>query len=451
MDILKGEFAMKKMLTALILMLATFSTCLVGCSTPSDNSDVVSSGLAAEKANAAAIFTLDVNPGVRIYVKDDNTVITVEATNEDGEEVVAEIDVEGEEYEAVVEEIIDKMDEKGYLEGDESSVLVSIEKKSKDISDKVNDKIEKTFEKHGKRASIIEQEIDKLDGEMEKEIGDMAKRHHISEGKAHLIEKIREEFPELSEEDLAKLRVEDLAMMLEETSEHIRGGFRHHGGPHHNDYIGKEAALEVALESLEITAEDVTMQRVRVTRDEGKMLYLVDFVYDGMEYKILVDAETSEIIESESKEFVEFDAEGAINDFCDKHNITPDKIKDSYGDNHYGPGYGKDDYHGGHNGSHDDYYDDDNYDDHYGESTDCEHLSKGELLKGIFAELEIPEESLKETDVKMYETQIGTVYSVFIETETGDVYEFVVEAYSGMIIMAELNGEVMEIYAEVVE
>ena len=109
---------MKKMLIALTLMLSLLATCLVGCGTVPDNSaDNGDSDVTALKADAAAVFTLDVNPGVRIYVKEDNTVIAVEATNEDGEEVVAELDLEGVDYETVVEEIIDKMDEKGYLEG----------------------------------------------------------------------------------------------------------------------------------------------------------------------------------------------------------------------------------------------------------------------------------------------------------------------------------------------
>ena len=419
---------MKKMLIALTLMLALLATCLVGCGIVSDK-DATSL-----KANAAAVFTLDVNPGVRIYVKEDNTVIAVEATNEDGEEVVAELDLEGVDYETVVEEIIDEMDEKGYLEGDESSVLISVEKKAMDISEKVNDKINKVFEKHGKKASVIEQELDELDEEVGKAIGEMAKKYKISEGKAHLIEKIREEFPELSEEELASLKVNDLGMMLEDTSDDIKGHFKKVGKATTDAYVGREQALETALaslEGLEITVEDITMQRVRVTRGEGKMLYEVEFVYDGMEYEITVDAKTGEILATESREFEELDVKGFIDDFCNKHNINPDDIKDQIINDIFGKGENK------------------------GEQTTEQPaekpLTKGELLKGILAELEISEETLKKTDVKIYETESGTVYSVKIENKAGDVYQLVVEAYSGTVLKAELNGTTIEISANPAE
>ncbi len=420
---------MKKTLLVLTLMIALIATCLVGCSfLPNDSG----AGIENENASAAvAIFTLDVNPGVRVYVKADDTVIAVEATNEDGESVVVELDLEGENYEAVVEEIIDKMEEKGFINGDESSVLISVEKKVRDISEKLNEKIEKTFEKHGKKVAVIEQELDKLDEEMKKAISDIANKHHISEGKAYLIDKIREEFPELSEEDLANLNVDDLNMILEEVSEDIKCEFKKIDKPSHKDYIGREQALAVALESLEITEEDVTSSRVQVTNRERKMLYMVEFVYGELAYKIIVDAESGEILETESKEFVEFDAEGIIGDFCGKYNITPDDIKDFIKDHHFG-GHGYGDIHG----------------DNDAEESMDKPLSKGEILGGILAELEILEESLKETDVKIHETEIGTVYEVTVKSVSGDVYRFVVEAYSGMIIKAELNGTVIEIYTE---
>ena len=72
-------------------------------------------------------------------------------------------------------------------------------------------------------------------------------------------------------------------------------------------------------------------------------------------------------------------------------------------------------------------------------------MTKGELLKGILEELEISEETLKKTGVKIYETESGTVYSVKIENKTGDVYELVAEAYSGTVLKAELNGTAIEI------
>ncbi len=424
---------MKKLLVALVLMVAMLATCLVGCNiVPDPNTN----GEDLNAAKAAAVFTLDVNPGVRIYVKEDNTVIAVEATNKDGEGLVAELEIDGESYEAVVEEIIDVMEENGYLEGEENSILISVEKKTIDISEKVNKKIDEAFKKHGKKASVIEQELDELDEKIGKEIGDMAEKYHISKGKAHLIEKIREEFPELSEEELATLRVNDLGMMLEDTSDDIKEHFNKIGEAVDNAYVGREKALESALESLEnaeITLENIEMPRVHADYEDGKMLYEVEFVYDGMCYEIEVDAVTGEVLSTECEEFVEFDAKEMIDEFCGKHNIHPEDFHDHFN---------------GFFGDHDDKHHDD---DHNEQPPADKALTKGELLKGILAGLNISEESLKKTDVKMYETECGTVFRVMIETDEGNIYTIVVEAFSGAVIRSELNDTEIKMSVEDVD
>ena len=417
----EGRKTMKKFLLAFTLMFTLLACCLTGC-----NTDAV---LDAEKANASAVFTLDVNPGVRIYVKSDNSVISVEATNEDGDDVVSELDVVGEDYELVVEEIVDKLNEKGYIENEESSVLISIEKNAEGISEKINGRLEKAFEKHGKKACVIEQKLEKIDEEIEKTIEKIAKKHRISEGKAHLIEKIREEFPELSEEELAKLNVNELAIMLHETSDDVKGHFEKLEKAVEHGFVAKEQALANALASLEISESDVKMQRVRIVHEEGKLYYEVEFVYDGMEYEITVEAKTGVIVETESEEFEEFDAEGFIKDFCDRHEINPDEFKDQIINGIFG--------------------NEGQYGDKKPEHTDEKRVSKGELLKGILEKLNIAADSLKKTDVRIYEAESGTVYSVMLETDGGDVYRIVVEAYSGSVIKAELNGNTLDIAAEI--
>ncbi|MBQ8301975.1 MAG: PepSY domain-containing protein [Clostridia bacterium] len=418
---------MKKLILALALVLALALTCMTGCTLPLGDTAGGEGNDEALKADAAAIFTLDVNPGVRIYVGEDDKVIALEATNEDGEAIVTEIELEDVSYEELVELIVDKLEEKGYLEGDESSVLISVEKKAMEISDKVNAKINEAFEKHGKRASVIEQELDELDEKIAKELGDMAEKYNISEGKARLIEKIREEFPELSEEELAGLRVNDLGVMLEETSDDVKGHFKKIGKAIEDAYLGRETALVEAIESLEgleITEEDVELPRVHFTRRDGKMLYEVSFVFDGMEYDVVIDAESGEVLSSESFEFEEFDAKGFIDDFCQENGIDPDKFKDKIKDEI------KEDIKdaiggilGGEIGN-----------DEEEEDGEDKILTRGELLESVLAELEIADEELERVRVDLHESESGVVFTVRIKTESGKNYELVVEAYTGVIL-----------------
>ena len=395
---------MKRIWIALLLVLAMLAACLTACNTPVDQEKL--------EANSAAVFTLDVNPGVRIYVKEDNTVLAIEATNDDGEEIVAELTLEGENYEVAVEKIVDELYEQGYLEAESSSVLISVEKKQIEISERVNAKINAAFEKHGKIASVIEQELDELEEDMKKTIDEMAKKYDISKGKAHVIEKIREEMPELSEEELAELNMSDLGMMLNDTSDAVKEHFKRVGDAVEELYVGKQAALNTALASLEITLTDVTMQRVRITRDDGKMIYEVEFVYDGMEYEIEIDAESGAILDTESEVFEEVDIDGVLGDFCDRHNIDLGSLRD-----HLQGLYPFD----------------------KGEQ-EGEPLTKGEMLKMVLDALDIDEEDLKKTDVKVHEGENGVVCTVTVETTDGDVYRVIAEAFSGTVIRLELNG-----------
>ena len=398
---------MKKLFISSLLVFALVLTALIGCAP-------TGTGFNAE--DAAAVFTLDVNPGVRIFVDADNKVITVEATNDDGEVVVGELDLEGVDYGDAVEEIIDVMEEKGYIKGDESAILISIEKELEDISEKVNDRINKAFEKHGKVASVIEQELDGLDKKVKDTIKRIAEEYDISEGKAHVIEKIREEHPELSVAELAELRMNELGMMLEGASEDIKKHFDKIGKAVEEAYLGREAALKTALEGIEeldINIEDIKYPRVKVSREDGKMVYEVEFVYGEMEYEFEIDAKTGEILEWESEPFEEFDAEGAIKDFMDKNGIDPDKIVGDILDGIFGEG----------------------------NAPELPEMSRGELLRTVLEKLGITEDNLKKTEVEIHRTADATVAEIEIKTNDGNEYELVVEVTTATVLKIELNGE----------
>ena len=409
-DEAKGERNMKKLSILLSVIIVLTAVCLAGCVIKPVNDEKTL------EEKSSAVFTLDVNPGVRVYVDEDNIVIGLEATNEDGEEIVEEINFENIDYEAVVEEIIDKLEEKGYLEEETNSILVSMEKKEIEISEKINEKINKAFEKHGKQAAIIEQELDELNKEIKATIDEIAKEHDISKGKAHIIEKIREEKPELSEEELAKLRVDELAVMLNDTSEHIKEHFKGFEDISVEKFIEKEEALTLALESLELTIDEITLEMIKITREDGKMAYEVELVCGEKEYEIVIDAESGIIISTEEEEYEEIKPDEIIGDFCEKHQIDRDKFQE-----HIKDFIGKDF--------------------EFEFDFDFEELlTKGEALDIVIEELEIALDDLEKTKVEIHEAEDGMVYEVEIKTESGNTYKAIIEAYTGVVIKTVVNG-----------
>ncbi len=407
---------MKKLFIAITLLAVIITTCFVSCSDLRATTGTPDGGENTLLAQAAAVFTLDVNPGVRIYVKEDGTVLSIEATNADGETIVADLAIEGETVEAVIEKVIDKMEAGGFIVGDESSILISIEKKDIDISEKVNGKIEEAFEKHGKHACVIEQDIDDLDDFVEDLIEDMSEEYGISEGKALIIEKINAEFPELNALDLSALSINDLARLLYELTDDEKCHFNRLDTPEDGEYITRDEALTITFKAVELADDAEYKSRVHFTMDDGKMIYEVEIISGGVEYEIEIDAVSGEIIELESEECDDFDPDEIIGDFCDKNDMNPDEF-------------------GGHHGE-------------GGSHGDEKIFAKSEILEKIMTALGLTRADIEDTDVERHRAQNGTIFTVEIDCIDGREYELVLEAYTGEIIRAVLNDQTFEFPTE---
>ena len=409
---------MKRILIACMLIMALAATCLTGCmNKPAENGETTNNGDGSQAV--AAVFTVDVNPGVRVYLKADNTVMAVEATNADGETVVAELDVAGDDCETAIDEIVDAMESTGFITEEDNSVLISVEKTAEGITDTIDEKVNKAFEKRGKKAALIQQKLDELDEEVEDIIEELAEKYDISKGKAHIIEKLREEFPELSEEDLANLIIKDLALLLEETSEHVKGHFEKFEKPENDKYLEKYQAVYNALTSVELTEADVTELKAKLDREDGKMVYEVEFVYDETEYEIEVDAISGEILDTETEPVEENDVKGKLDKFCDDNKISYDKFHDHMKEQHKG-------------------------------DVEIDRvIFKGEAMKIVIKALAINGRDVEDTEAKVVEEEGCTVMLVTVEMENGDIYKAILDAYTGAIVSAELNGEAIEISTDV--
>ena len=438
-ETLKEETKMKKTLLSILVIAALSLTCLVGCQI---------GGAGDGKDTAASVFTLDINPSVRFYVDENGAVITVEGVNEDGEAVVSELEIKGEDFDVAVEKVLDAVVEAGYAAEAETSVLVTVEKSADEIkaelSDKINERIDRAFEKHGKAAKVIEQELDDLAEDVRGAVNEIAERYDISKGKANVIEKIRGEFPELSEEELAGLKMNDLALILGETGEDVHKHFKKFEKALSDIYVGAEAAVDTALadafaEGDAVTRDDLVYLIAHLSRDDGKMIYEVEFAYGETEYEYEIDAESGEILEKETDTFENIDIEAEIDKFFKDHG---DDIEDILKDH--------EDKLGSLIGGWIDRTDEEREqikDAIFGKHEQVKEqiLSRTEALAAVIEKLEIDCDSIESTKVKVKSGKNDVVISIEIETESGDEYEVIIEAYSGTVIKAELNGTELDI------
>ena len=64
--------------------------------------------------------------------------------------------------------------------------------------------------------------------------------------------------------------------------------------------ITEEQAKQIALAKVGLKEEDVTLKKVKLDKDDGRVVYEVEFVSGGMEHEFDIDASTGEIIKYEA-------------------------------------------------------------------------------------------------------------------------------------------------------
>ncbi len=236
-------------------------------------------GLAIYKNHytVATTVSLDVNPSLEIKVNEQEKVLEVVPLNDDALDVIGNMDFNGSSVELTVNALIGSMLTKGYINDITNSVLVSVESEgdSTSIRDKVKNEIASFINSDNIKGAVITQVINS-----DKELKALAEEYGISMGKAQLIKTIITTRPEETFEGLAPLTVTELCLILGEdsftdvnNSIDIEVG----GNTKENLYVGKDAALNTALEKYELTSEQI--KEVDVTLDvwDGTIIYVVKF------------------------------------------------------------------------------------------------------------------------------------------------------------------------------
>lgn len=75
----------------------------------------------------------------------------------------------------------------------------------------------------------------------------------------------------------------------------------HEGGSNAADYIGVSRAESIALAHAGLQKSMITKLETELEREKGRMIYDIEFVYDGYEYEYAIDALTGDIISVEKK------------------------------------------------------------------------------------------------------------------------------------------------------
>lgn len=194
-------------------------------------------GLFLRQANAvASVVSIDVNPSIELRVNQNEKVLACVPMNDDAHAILADMgdgeDLKGAKLDVAVNAIVGSLVRNGYLESISSAIMISVEDRDQSrahrLQQDLSAAVDGILRDSASQASVLTQTVTQ-DTSLEKQ----AKDHHISTGKAALVNRILALNDSLSFEELSRLSIGELKDLAET------------GAPAMP--IGMERALEIAL------------------------------------------------------------------------------------------------------------------------------------------------------------------------------------------------------------
>ena len=164
---------------------------------------------------------IDVNPGVEIVTNKKNKVLEVQSTNQDGASVIDGMDLKNTELKVAVNALIGSMVQKGYIQNDNTGILVTVrndnEEKANKVKAEVLNDINTALSTNSVQATVINQTV-KTTVDAKK----FATENNISIGKAVFVLNLAAKDSSLDAKELAKMKVSEIASLVVQKGIDIR-------------------------------------------------------------------------------------------------------------------------------------------------------------------------------------------------------------------------------------
>lgn len=270
---------------------------------------------------------IDVNPGVEIVTNKNNTVIKILSTNNDGKAVIDGMNLKNSELKVAVNALIGSMVQKGYIENDNTGILVTVRNNNQDRADKVKaevlDDINFALYKNDVQAAVMNQTLKNT-----KNADKFARENNVSIGKSVFVLNLASKDSTLDARELAKMRVSDIADLVVKKGIDIRdivdydyddsiweniadaiedidenankaAGINAVALSSTKKQIGVEGAKQIALAHAGVGSAHFT--KVELDTEDGIRVYEIEFKVGNVEYDYDINAATGAIVSSSSE------------------------------------------------------------------------------------------------------------------------------------------------------
>lgn len=250
-------------------------------------------------ARIDSTVTLDVNPSIELCVNRSNRVLRVTPLNEDGETVIGTMNLKNVDLDVAVNALIGSMMKNGYLSEISNSILITVdgsdELRSLELSAHVSAEVDSML-KAGFPGAVLSQTASN-----DETIRSLADSNSITVGKAQLIQTLIGKNPMYTFEELSKLTINELNVLLEKQP--MTETIRTIGNASTEAYIGEEQALANACLYVGLETSEVELtEPVELEFENGRMVYDIEFRKDDIKYEFEVDAVSGEVVSFEEKQ-----------------------------------------------------------------------------------------------------------------------------------------------------
>ena len=267
---------------------------------------------------------IDVNPGVEIVTNKNNKVIEILSTNNDGKAVIDGMNLKNSELKVAVNALIGSMVQKGYIENDNTGILVTVRNNNQDRADKVKaevlDDINFALYKNDVQAAVINQTLKNT-----KNADKFARENNVSIGKSVFVLNLAAKDSTLDARELTKMRVSDITDLVVKKGIDIRdivdydyddsiweniadaiedidenankaAGINTVAISSTKKQIGVEGAKQIALAHAKVAQMNVTFIKAELETENDRLVYDIEFYSGNVEYDYDIDAVSGDIV-----------------------------------------------------------------------------------------------------------------------------------------------------------
>ena len=264
----------------------------------------------------ASLVSLDVNPSIQLEVNKNEKVLSATPMNEDGAEILADMDLKGTQADVAMYAIIGSLLQHGYVDELANSILITVEDDDQARGEKLQQELtaqaDAALENAQVSGAVLAQTLQHTE-----ELSQKAQEYGISTGKAALIMAIVEGSNNTKTfEELVGLSINELNLLytaqapLEgQTSDGQQSSGAANAAPittsgsaSQSAYIGLEAAKQAALNHAGVSASQATFLEAEYDYDDGRMVYEVEFHVNGTEYEYEIDAQTGDVVKHKTEQ-----------------------------------------------------------------------------------------------------------------------------------------------------